>query len=55
MLLHGIFFYFPPSSAFYYMFEGGRLGIGGLGLGYGSFFPMISKNFRWSICYMHKF
>jgi hypothetical protein len=42
-----------PSSAFSYMFKGGRLGIGGIGLGYGSLFLMIGRSFRLNICYVH--
>jgi hypothetical protein len=54
MLLDGISFYSSSSGAFSYMFEGGRLGLGGLGLGYEKKFLVIEKDFRQNICCEHK-
>jgi hypothetical protein len=54
MLLHGIIFYSSPSGAFSYLFEGGRLGLQRLGLGYEKNFLVIEKDFRQNICCAHK-
>ncbi len=53
MLLHGIFFYSSPNGAFSCLFEGERLNIRRLKLGYGGFFLAIRRNFRLNICCMH--
>jgi len=54
ILLHGIIFYSSPSGAFSYLFEGERLGLQRLGLGYEDFFLAIERDFMQNICCVHK-